>query len=94
MPRPSGDTAGRDDRHPHRIDHLRHQRKRAGLLGDIVGQEHAAVAARLRALRDDDVGAVLLQPDRFLHDGADDITIAPAALTRLTSAGSGSRNGS
>jgi hypothetical protein len=27
------------------------------------------VAARLRALRDDDVGTVLLQPDRFLHDG-------------------------
>ena len=66
---PVGDAAGRDHRHLHRIDHLRHQRKRAGLLGDIVGQEHAAMAAGLRALRDDDVGAVLLQPDRFLHDG-------------------------
>ena len=66
---PVGDSAGGDYRHPHRVNHLRHQRKRAGLLGDIVGQEHAAVAARLRALRDDDVGAILLQPDRFLHDG-------------------------
>ena len=38
-------------------------------LGNTVGQEHAAVAARLRAFRDDDVGAVFLQPDGFLVDG-------------------------
>src|ERR1700682_5055062 len=45
-------AAGRDDRHFYGVDHLRHESKRAGLFGDIVGQEHAAMAARLRALRD------------------------------------------
>ena len=70
---PVGDAAGCDDRHLHRIDHLWHQRKGTGLLGDIVGQEHAAMAASLRALRDDDVGTVLLQPDRFSTMVADDI---------------------
>ena len=66
---PVGDAAGRDHRHLHGIHHLRHQRKGAGLLGDIFGQEHAAMAAGFGALRDDDVGAVLLQPDRLPHDG-------------------------
>ena len=45
------------------------------------------MAAGFGALRDDDVGAVLLQPDRLLHDGrATTITRQPAALTRFSSA--------
>ena len=64
---PVGDAAGRNHRHLHGIHHLRHQRESAGLLGDVFSEEHAAMAARLRALRDDHVGAVLFQPDRLLH---------------------------
>ena len=64
-----GNAAGRNHRHLHRIDHLRHQRKGAGLFGDVFGQEHAAMTARLGTLRNNDVGAVLFQPDRLFHDG-------------------------
>ena len=32
-----GNTAGRDDRHADRVDDLRNQRKRAGLVLDLVG---------------------------------------------------------
>ena len=34
-----GNAAGRDDRHAHGLHHLRHQRERADLAGEIVGQE-------------------------------------------------------
>jgi hypothetical protein len=54
------DGAGGDHRHLHRVHHLRHQRKGADLRRQIVGQEHAAMAAGLVALGDDDVAAVLL----------------------------------
>ena len=47
------------------------------------------MAAGFGALRDDDVGAVFLEPDRLLHDGGAAITMQPAALTRLSSAWSG-----
>ena len=40
-----------------RIDHLRHQREGAGLGGEIVGQEHAAMTAGFAALRDDGIGS-------------------------------------
>ncbi len=49
------------------IDHLRHEREGAGLRGDISGQEHAAMAAGFGALRNDNVGAVVFEPARFLH---------------------------
>ena len=81
-PSPVGDAAGRNHRHLHRVDDLRHQRERAGLFGDAVGQEHAAMAASFGALRDDDVGALPLEPERFPTVVADDMTIAPVALTR------------
>ena len=35
----------------------------------FVCQEHAPMPAGFGALRDDDIGAVLLQPDRLLHNG-------------------------
>ena len=57
-----GNAASSDDRYLHRIDDLRHERHRADLGCDIVGQEHAAVAACLVALRDDGVAAFGLQP--------------------------------
>ena len=63
------DGAGRDHRHLHRIDHLRHQREGADLRRQIVGQEHAAMAARLAALRDDRIDAALLQPARLVDGG-------------------------
>ncbi len=66
---PVGDAARRDHGDFHRIDHLRHQREGAGLLGDVFRQEHAAMAAGFGSLRDDGVGAVFFKPDRLLHDG-------------------------
>ena len=57
-----GDGAGGDDRHFHRIDDLRNEREGAGLGGDVIAQEDAAVAARLIALRDDGVDATRLEP--------------------------------
>jgi hypothetical protein len=79
-PAPVGNAAGRDHRHLHRIHHLRHQRKGAGLLGDFVGQEHAAVATGFGALRDDNVGSVLVQPDRLPHRGRRRHHEAPGGL--------------
>ena len=69
---PVRDAARGDHGNLHRIHHLRHQREGAGLLRDIFGQEHAAMAAGFGALRDDRIGAVLLEPDRLLHDGRRD----------------------
>ena len=52
------DAARGDDGDLHRVDHLGHERHRADL---------ARVAAGLRALRGDDVGARLLGANRVLH---------------------------
>ena len=90
-----GDGAGGDDRHLHGIDDLRHQRESAGLRGDVVGQEHAAMAAGLVALRDDRVDAALFEPARFGdgRGGADDH--ATCGLDPLAaSAAPATRNGS
>ena len=69
MPRASATPPAAITGHLDRIDDLRNQREGADLGGDIVGEEHAAVAARLIALRDHGVDAVLLQPDRLGGDG-------------------------
>ena len=66
---PVRDAAGGDNGDLRRVDHLRHQCERPRLLGNIVGQEHAAMAAGLGALGDDGIDAVILEPDRLLHDG-------------------------
>ena len=46
---------------------LGHKRERARLRRDVVAQEYAAVAARLRPLRDDGVNAARFKPARFCH---------------------------
>ena len=62
-------AARRDNRNLDRIDDLRDERESPDLGGKVLGEEHAAVAARLIALRDHDVGAVLLEPHRLRGDG-------------------------
>jgi hypothetical protein len=62
-------ATGRDHRHLHRIDDLRHQRERADLRGDILGEKHAAMPARLRALRDHGINAARLEPARLRRRG-------------------------
>ena len=69
MPAPVGDAAGGDHRHGDGVDDLRHERERADLRLDAVGEEHAAVAAGLEALGDDRVAAALLEPDRLVDGG-------------------------
>src|SRR5262249_56622619 len=56
-----GDGARGDDRHLHRIDDLRNECERAGLSGDVVAQEDAAMAAGLVALRDHGIDAARLE---------------------------------
>ena len=50
------DAAGRDHRHPDRLGHLRQQGEGARLGGQVVGEEHSAVAAGFGALGDDRIG--------------------------------------
>ena len=58
--------------------------------GDVVGQEHAAMAAGLGALRDDRVDAALLQPARLVaRSSPTTITTQPGACTRSSSAAVG-----
>ncbi len=57
-----GDAAGGDDRDLHCIDDLRQQGEETGLVREVIGEEDAAMAAGLVALRDDRVGAVILEP--------------------------------
>ena len=61
-----GDAARGDHRHGDGVDDLRNQREGADLGGDIIGEEHAAVAAGLSALGDDRVAAVCFQPPSFI----------------------------
>jgi hypothetical protein len=63
------DPAGRDHRHLHGIDHLRHQREGPDLCGQIVGQKHGSVAAGLIALRDHGIDALRFEPSRFVRSG-------------------------
>jgi len=60
-----GDAAGRHDRHANFPHELSHERERADLRGEIVGQKHPAMTARFVALRDDDVRAVRFKPARL-----------------------------
>src|SRR5262249_18752015 len=60
-----GDGARGDDRHLHRIDDLRNECERAGLSGDVVAQEDAAMAAGLVALRDHGIDAPRFEPARL-----------------------------
>ena len=59
---PVADAAGGDHRHLHRLDDLLNQREGADLRGDIGLEEHAAMAAGLRPLRDDCIDAALGEP--------------------------------
>ncbi len=59
------DAAGSDHRHFHRVDHLGYQGHGAGLACHVVSQEHAAMAACFRALRDHRVAAMRLEPACF-----------------------------
>jgi len=67
--------------------------RRCRLLRDILGQKHAAMAAGFRACA---MMASRRSPpaNRSRTMVADEITMQPAALTRLSSAGSGRPNGS
>ena len=60
-----GDAARGNDRHLHRIDDLRNERKRAGLSGDVVAQKDATMAAGLAALRDHGIDAARFEPARL-----------------------------
>ena len=60
-----GDPASRDDWNAHRVDDLRQQRDQARLVGDVLAQEHAAMAASLRPLRDHGVDAARFKPARL-----------------------------
>ena len=57
-----GDAAGGDHRHLQGRHQLWHQGEGAELLGQIVAQEVAAVAAGLQPLSDHGVRAMLLKP--------------------------------
>lgn len=59
------DTACGNDGNRHGVDHLRDEREGAGLRGNVIGEEHAAVATRLAALRDDRVAATFGEPLGF-----------------------------
>ncbi len=60
------DAARGDHGHLHSGDDLRHERERADLRRQVLAEEHAAVAARFDALRDDRRDAVGLEPPRFV----------------------------
>ena len=89
-----GDTlARRRCRPPRSPGPSRHARSAApapgaDLRGQVVGQEHAAVTARLEALRDDRVDAVRFEPARLVdrRRGREHVR-APIALTRASCAG-------
>jgi hypothetical protein len=65
MPRASVTAPAAMTRHLHRIDDLRNERERAGLRGDVVAQEDAAMAAGLVALRDHGIDAACFEPARL-----------------------------
>ena len=67
-------------------DDLRHQRERADLRRQVVGQEHAAMAARLDALRDDRVDAAAPRASALRRPSSP--TTAPSRPTRVTRASS------
>jgi hypothetical protein len=78
-----GNAAGRDHRYLQRAHQLRQQREGAELLREVVRQEVAAMPARLEPLRDDGVGAVRFEPQRFFHRGGRGQHLgAPAAHLR------------
>ena len=83
------DGAGGDHRHLHRVGDLRNEREAAGLPGQIVAQEDAAMTAGLKALRDHRIDAVLLQPARLLDRRGRAQHEQPAAFTRRSSDASG-----
>ena len=63
------DSSRRDHRNADGVDDLRQERKQAGLAPYVLGQEHSAMAARLGALSDDRVDAMVFQPSRFRNRG-------------------------
>ena len=70
-----GNAACRDHWNFHGGRDSPHQREGANLGGDVGLEEHAAMAAGLRALRDDDVDAVLGEKASFTQcrGGAEDL---------------------
>ena len=62
-------SACRNDREIDGIHHLGDQRQRADLPGDVFDEEHAAMAAGLKALRDDGIDPTLGEPARLRNRG-------------------------
>jgi len=63
------DAARSNDWEFHRLRNLRHQRQRANLGTQVVRQKHAAMAARLKALRNDSINSMRCQPTRLFDGG-------------------------
>ena len=59
------DPAGRHHRQPHGVAHLRQECDQSRLRIDVVGEEHAAMAARFAPLSDDAVGSIVFEPARL-----------------------------
>src|SRR5262249_28050208 len=64
-----GDTPGGDDRHHHRIDHLRQQGEQAGLLALVDAGERAPMPSRLGSLDNDRIDAAIFEDARFVNGG-------------------------
>jgi hypothetical protein len=62
-----GDAAGGNYRQAHGVDDLRYQRHRPDQAGSRAAAEAAAMAAGVKSLRDDDVGAVCFERTRLGH---------------------------
>ena len=91
---PVGDGAGGDHWHAHRVHHLRQQGIQARLGMDVIGQEHAAMAAGLGSLGDDGVHAARVQPARFRDRGGRGQDHGAAALRAPAGPRAAGRNGS
>ena len=78
-----GDAARGDDRKPNRVDDLRQKREQARLGGDVFAQEHAAMTAGFRPLRDHRVDAALLEPARLGDRRRGGIDLCPSGLDPL-----------
>ena len=57
-----GDAARDDDRDPHRVDDLGHQRHCTDHAGPRTAAETAAMPASVKSLRNNDIGAVRFEP--------------------------------
>ena len=82
-------ATGGNHRHADRIGHLWHQGEGADLAGDIVAEEHAAMAARFIAHGNDRITAVVLQPHGFLYGGGAGQHLGTAGLYPLQQVGLG-----